>query len=230
MSELGFWNQAKANPDRVALIDVDGTKIRSGELLARSNQLVHGLRALGLERGDCITTVLPNCTAMIELYLAAAQGGWYLTPINHHLTGPEIAYIVKDSDAKVFIGHQRFEAACRAAADEIQFPSSHRFAIGNVAGFRPYAELTAGQPTSTPENRSAGQVMNYTSGTTGRPKGVRRKLSDFEPDMVFAMYAMFLAMFGIQSENDNVHPAVPHRRVDVYRLVPAHGPRRRIDG
>ena len=205
MSELGFWNQAKANPDRIALVDVDGRRISSGELLARSNQLVHGLRALGLQRGDCITTVLPNGAAMIELYLAAAQGGFYLTPINHHLTGPEIAYIVKDSDAKVFIGHERFVAACRAAADEIQFPPSHRFAIGRVETFRPYAELTAGQPDTTPENRTAGQVMNYTSGTTGRPKGVRRKLSEFEPDMVFAMYAMFLAMFGIQSESDNVH-------------------------
>jgi long-chain acyl-CoA synthetase len=129
----------------------------------------------------------------------------YLTPINHHLTGPEIAYIVKDSDSKVFVGHERFAAACRAAVDEVGFSASHRFTVGSVDGFRPYEELTAGQPDTTPEKRSAGQVMNYTSGTTGRPKGVRRKLSDFDPDMVFSMYAMFLAMFGIQAENDNVH-------------------------
>jgi long-chain acyl-CoA synthetase len=205
MAELGFWNQAKANPNRIALVDVDGTAITSGELLARSNRLVHGLRALGLKRGDCITTVLPNGAPMIELYLAAAQAGLYLTPINHHLTGPEIAYIVKDSDAKVFVGDERFAAACRAAVDEIGFPATHRFTVGKVDGFRRYEELSAGQPDTTPENRSAGQVMNYTSGTTGRPKGVRRKLSEFEPDMVFSMFAMFLAMFGIQSEDDNVH-------------------------
>src|SRR6185295_12571446 len=51
----------------------------------------------------------------------------------------------------------------------------------------------------------AGQVMNYTSGTTGRPKGVRRKLSPFDPDNVGASFAMFLAMFGISPGADNVH-------------------------
>jgi long-chain acyl-CoA synthetase len=170
MSDLGFWNQAKANPNRIARRHRRYSD-PAGELLARSNRLVHGLRALGMQRGDCITTVLPNGAAMIELYLAAAQGGWYLTPINHHLTGPEIAYIVKDSDAKVFVGHERFAATCRAAADEIGFPATHRFAVGKVEGFRAYEDLSVGQPDTTPENRTAGQVMNYTSGTTGRPKG-----------------------------------------------------------
>jgi long-chain acyl-CoA synthetase len=205
MADLGFWNMAKANPGRLVLVDSDGTELTAGELLAQSNRLVHGLRALGLQRGDCIATVLPNVAPMIELYLAAAQGGWYLTPINHHLTAPEIAYIVKDSDAKVFVAHERFAAAAGAAVSEISFPLARAFAVGRIEGFRPYTDITAGQPDTAPENRTAGQVMNYTSGTTGRPKGVRRKLSDFDPDMVFAMYAMFLAMFGIQTESDNVH-------------------------
>ncbi len=67
-----------------------------------------GLRALGLKKGDSLATVLPNGAPMIELYLAAAQAGFYLTPINHHLTAPEIAYIVGDSEAKAFIAHERF--------------------------------------------------------------------------------------------------------------------------
>ena len=115
MSELGFWNFAKTNPAALAVVDPDGVETTRGELLARCNQLVHGLRALGLQHGDCIATVLPNETAMIELYLAAAQGGWYLTPINHHLTAPEIAYILQDSDAKAFVCDARFAAACNAS-------------------------------------------------------------------------------------------------------------------
>src|SRR6185369_14588161 len=56
-----------------------------------------------------------------------------------------------------------------------------------------------------PEDRAAGQVMNYTSGTTGSPKGVRRALAPYDPDAVFSMFAMFLAMFGIPAGGKQVH-------------------------
>src|SRR6185437_11526896 len=91
-SDVGFWKIATEAPDRVAVIEPDGTEIRAGELLARANQLVHGLRALGLQAGDCVATVLDNSAAMIETFLAAHQAGWYLTPINWHLAAPEVAY------------------------------------------------------------------------------------------------------------------------------------------
>lgn len=205
MSEFGFWNLAQRDPAHLALVEPDGRRISAGDLLAASNRLVHGLRALGLKPGDCIATVLPNGAPMIELYLAAGQGGWYLTPINHHLTAAEIAYILQDSDAKAFVGAQRFGNACRGAAEEVGFAEHARFSVGDVPGFRPYAALTAGQPSTLPENRSAGQVMNYTSGTTGRPKGVRRPLAPYDPDVVSSMYAMFLAMFGVAPGGDGVH-------------------------
>jgi long-chain acyl-CoA synthetase len=205
MADLGFWNLAQEDPAQIALVAPGGRRITSGDLLAASNQLVHGLRALGLEPGDCIATVLPNGTPIVELYLAAAQGGWYLTPINHHLTASEIAYIVQDSEAKVLVGAEPFASACAGAAREVGLPPRALFAAGHVPGFRAYTEITEGQPVTTPENRSAGQVMNYTSGTTGRPKGVRRPLSPYDPDMVFSMYAMFLTMFGITPRDGGVH-------------------------
>jgi long-chain acyl-CoA synthetase len=205
MSEYGFWNLAQQHPTRRAVIEPSGRAITMGELSATSNRLVHGLRSLGLAQGDCIATLLPNSAPMIELYLAAAQAGLYLVPINHHLTAAEIAYILQDSEAKAFFTDARFAAACRGAADEAGVPAAARFAVGGLEGFQNYAALTAGQPDTLPENRAAGQVMNYTSGTTGRPKGVRRALVPFDPDMVFSMFAMFLAMFGIEPENDNVH-------------------------
>jgi long-chain acyl-CoA synthetase len=205
MSELGFWNIARQDPGRIALVTPEGAEIGAGELLARANRLVHGLRALGLEKGDCVATVLPNAAPMLELYLAATQAGWYLTPINHHLTASEVAYIVQDSAAKALVGAEPFAAACQGAAEEIRFPARARFAIGDVPGFRAYAELTAGQPDTMPEDRTAGQVMNYTSGTTGRPKGVRRPLAPFDPDMVGMTFGMFLAMFGIAPHGGGVH-------------------------
>jgi long-chain acyl-CoA synthetase len=205
MSEYGFWNQARQHPEAFALVEADGRRSSAVELLARANQLVHGLRACGLKPGDSVAVVLPNGRAMIELYLAAAQAGWYLTPINHHLTGTEIAYIVNDSDARVFVCADRFAAAAQAAAAELSLLPENRFAVGNINGYRDFEELLAGQPDTLPEDRCAGQVMNYTSGTTGRPKGVRRSLAAADPDSVFTMYAMFLAMFGIQPEGGGVH-------------------------
>ncbi|MCC6765449.1 MAG: acyl-CoA synthetase [Deltaproteobacteria bacterium] len=205
MSELGFWNLATAHPEHVALVTPDGVRITAGDLLARSNQLVHGLRWLGLAQGDVVATLLPNDAPMIELYLAATQAGLYLVPINHHLAGPEIAYILADSGAKAFVADARFAAIAKAGADEAKLAGSSCFAIGAIPGFRPYAALTEGTPTSAPADRAAGQVMNYTSGTTGRPKGVRRALMPFDPDTVGSMFAMFLAMFGITPRGNGVH-------------------------
>src|SRR3954451_18313947 len=205
MAELGFFRQADAAPERVALVGPDGTEVTAGALAAGANQVAHGLRALGLERGDTVALVLPNGIEMMELVLGAQQIGLYMTPINHHLVGPEIAYIVNDSDAKVLIGHERFADVLVAALAECSLAPERAFAIGTVPGFRPFADLLDGQPTTRPENRSAGAPMHYTSGTTGKPKGVKRALADLDPDEGGALYSMFLMLFGVQPEDGNVH-------------------------
>jgi len=205
MTELGFWRIATAHPSRLAVVEPDGRGVHAGDLLANANRLVHGLRRLGLEQGATVATVLPNEAAMIEAYLAVAQAGWYLVPINHHLTAAEIAYILRDSGAQALVASDRFGAVSRAAADEAGIPPPARLAVGTIPSFRPVADFMAAEPAALPEDRCAGQVMNYTSGTTGRPKGVRRKLVPFDPDNVAVTYAMFLAMFGIQPDGDGVH-------------------------
>ena len=85
-SGLGFWKLAQEAPDAIAVIDPLGRELTAGSLLGAANQVVHGLRALGLKRGDTIAVALKNEVAMLELYLAATQAGLYITPINSHLT------------------------------------------------------------------------------------------------------------------------------------------------
>jgi long-chain acyl-CoA synthetase len=209
MADLGFWAIAQEDPDHLALVEPDGTEVAAGDLLGRTNQLVHGLRELGLQPGDAIAMVLPNGAEVFELYLAALQAGWYLVPINHHLVGPEIAYIVADCDAKAFVGHDRFADICTAAVAALDFPEHRRFAVGeggrSIPGFRPYDDLKTGQPTSLPSDRTTGAVMNYTSGTTGRPKGVRRPLSGAVPEAAALGFGGILLLFGIQPHDGNVH-------------------------
>jgi long-chain acyl-CoA synthetase len=179
--------------------------VSAGELLARANQITHGLRALGLERGDTVAVVLPNGREMIEVYLGAMQMGLYLTPINHHLVGPEIAYIVNDSDAKVLIGDEHFADALVKARTEIELGDDGLFAAGSIPGWRPFSDLYEGQSTDTPDNRVAGSPMHYTSGTTGRPKGVKRGIIDIDPDDLGELYAGFQGMFGVTSDYPHVH-------------------------
>ncbi|GAA1583561.1 fatty-acid--CoA ligase FadD4 [Actinomadura kijaniata] len=197
MGSLGFWRLAQADPEWVAAVDPDGTEHTAGDLLARANRLVHGLRGLGLTKGDGICGLVPNGSEGLVLYLAALQAGWYYTPINWHLTGPEIGYIVADSEARAFFVHERHGAEGARAARESGIERHRCFAFGEVEGFRPYGELVDDQPATLPDDRSNGATMHYTSGTTGRPKGVRRRLAGIDPDDSAELMTFLLAMFGI---------------------------------
>ncbi len=205
MGDLGFWAMAQEHPEHLALVTPDGQEMTAGELLGRSNQVVHALRGFGLVPGDVVATLLPNGVEYLELYLACLQAGWYLVPVNHHLVGPEIGYILSDSGAKVFVAHERFEDAALIAAEEAEIASSTCLVVGEILGFNDYARLRSNQPTTNPEHRTLGDVMNYTSGTTGKPKGVYRKLSGIVPEEGALGLVGLLFLFGIMPEDGNVH-------------------------
>ncbi|MFI9202498.1 acyl-CoA synthetase [Streptomyces sp. NPDC053048] len=199
----GFWAQATEDPDRTVLVTPTGEAWPAGRLHAAANRLVHALRQAGLRTGDAFATVLPNGVEFLTAHLAATQAGFYLVPVNHHLVAPEIAWIVSDSGAKALIAHERRSDAARAAADEAGLPADRRYAVGDIAGFRPYAALLDGMPDTPPAGRTLGWVMNYTSGTTGRPRGIRRPLPGRAPED--SHLGGFLGFFGIEPFGDNVH-------------------------
>ena len=202
---LAFWRRALDDPSWTALIEPDGTTWTAGQLLARVNQLTHALQALGLRPGDGIAGLLPNGSAALQVYLAALQGGWYYTPINWHFTAPEVAYIVADSGAKAFFAHERYAAAGAPAAEQAGVPARGRISFGTVAGCTPLDRLLAGQPSTLPAGRTAGSSMHYTSGTTGRPKGVRRPMSGLDPDEAAELNTALLQFFGVPPGQPNVH-------------------------
>jgi len=205
VSAKGFWRRAQEDPSWIAVVEPDGTEHTAGDLLGRVNQLTHALRARGLNTGDGIASLLPNGVAPVELYLAALQAGWYLTPINWHFTAPEAAYIAQDSGAKAFFVHERFAKLGTETADQAGIPADARFSYGEVPAFTPVEDLRAGHPASLPEDRTAGATMHYTSGTTGRPKGVRRALTGMDPDEAMALASFLLLFFGITEGQPNAH-------------------------
>ena len=201
MSEIGLWNIARERPALTAVVDPNGREVGYGELATAADRYGRGLQQLGLRAGDCIVVMLPNGAELLEIFFAAMECGLYIVPINWHLTGPEVAYIVEDSEAKAFVAHERFAGAATVAAAAL--PASARFAVGEIAGFRPLAELSLGG--GRPDNRTQGAPMVYTSGTTGKPKGVKRPLTGANPDDVPLASSGFFALFGIKPFDGNVH-------------------------
>jgi long-chain acyl-CoA synthetase len=171
VSELpGFYAIAAADPGRLAVIDTDDTRVTYGDLLARVNQVSHGLRARGLATGDVVAGVLPNGVDALVMVMATGQIGLYYVPINWHLTDAEIAYILGDCDAKVVV-----------TGPGQAVPGAETGTAG----------LAQGQPADAPAGRTAGAVMWYTSGTTGFPKGVQRGLPGAEPEAIVPLYTWF---------------------------------------
>lgn len=192
----GVYTLAGTDPDRLALVAPDGHEVTFGGLGEAANRLANGLRALGVDRGDVVAGVLHNSVEYFELVMATTQAGMYLVPINVHLTPGEAGYIIADSGAKALIAHADLAAGLAPVAD--QLPAA-RFAVGGeVAGWDDYAAMMAAASPSPPQERFAGSFMGYTSGTTGRPKGVRRgEMPPIPPELMITLFAKVMAGFDL---------------------------------
>ena len=173
LAEQGMLSSlyAKLKPDAVAVHAPRGTRT-FGELHRNANRLSAALRRAGIGPGDHIALLCPNTPEFIEVLAANLRSGTRLTPINWHLSAPEAAYIVGDCQAKAFIAHADFPAAALASLNDRLVL---KLAIGGeIEGFASYEAALAAESDADPQNPTHGASMMYTSGTTGRPKGVYR--------------------------------------------------------
>jgi long-chain acyl-CoA synthetase len=164
---------AQARPDQPAIVSPHGSRTYA-ELDRNANRLVRALRAAGLTAGDAVGLICRNRPEFAEVYAAMQRGGFRLTTINWHLTGDEAGYILADCDAKAVVADAAF-ADCAAAAIEGNTTLVVKLAVGGeIRGFTSYEGALEGQDASALPDPTLGRTMLYTSGTTGRPKGVDR--------------------------------------------------------
>jgi long-chain acyl-CoA synthetase len=207
LSGLGFWRLAKREPDAMAVIDADGTQTTRGHLLELANSIGQVLRREGLVRGDRVVGVVANEMPGLALVLACQQIGAYFVPINTSLAPAEMSYIIADAAPVAVIASAKYADLVKGAAEAASFDAERTWSFGATgAGLRDLLADAATESGAELEERCPGAYLGYTSGTTGSPKGVIRKLPDGNPDDVFAAGANWqLGMFGIEPLKDGVH-------------------------
>lgn len=163
-------------PERLAVVaSRSGARLSYGELNNRANQLARALHARGLGAGDGLVIMCSNRPEFAEVYTACQRSGLRLTTVNWHLTAEEAAYIIADCEAKAVVADVRFADVVRAAVQRTPSTSVRLAVGGEIDGFESYESAIGEQDTSDIDDPLLGSIMLYTSGTTGRPKGVFRR-------------------------------------------------------
>ena len=197
-THTSFWGWAGADPERIAVIETDGTKVTYGQLATRAHQTAHKLKAMGLKHGDSIVTLLRNRSDCLELFLAALNCGWYYVPVNHHGTSDDFWWIIDNAEAKVLFAEREFLERAAEAADRAGLAPERRISREPAEGWVTWSDLRADQSVERPDASVAGQVMQYTSGTTGRPKGVLRPIGGVSADDSISSLSFILGVYGME--------------------------------
>jgi long-chain acyl-CoA synthetase len=186
---------AAEHGDEFALIDEFGITSWA-ELDERVNRLVNALRDRGLQAGDTVAIIAGNRREWFEIALACSHGGWTYVPVNWHWVADELAYVFDDSrPVAVFVDPRYAEQVTIALADPRS--ASVRLVVTLDDDYEP---LVASGSTASPADTRLGGPMFYTSGTTGRPKGVRGSLAsmtELTPDILTLIASGFSAMLPV---------------------------------
>lgn len=194
--------------DEMALVDEFGS-CTWGDLDPRINRLVNSLRDRGVGSGTTVAVVLGNRREWFEVSLAGSHGGFTYVPVNWHFVADELAYLFEDSQSVAVVCDERFSATVATALADPR-SAGVRLVVGVGAGvdaslrghraYVGYEDLIQAGGEDEPEDQRLGGPMFYTSGTTGRPKGVRGGLSggaDLTPDLLQLVAAGFGQMLPV---------------------------------
>jgi fatty-acyl-CoA synthase len=197
---------AVTQPDKPAVIMAEtGETLSYAELDARSNRVAQLFRSRGLKRGDVVALFLENHLRYLELAWGAQRSGLFYVCISCKLTAPEVDYILRDSGARLLVT----QASLERVAGALETPGVDRLMLDGAAhGFEDAEAVLALMPPEPIEDESAGVDMLYSSGTTGRPKGVKVALPDPpQIDTPNALVMLAHHLYGVGPETIYLCPA-----------------------
>ena len=200
---------AEATPDKPAVILYpSGKTVTFGEMEARANQLAHLFRQAGLREGDAVAVLIENNEHFHTVLWAARRSGLYYVPINTHLNSAEAAYIIDNSEAKAVVGSVALRETLAGLEAELPngLPPLLIITDGQLDGWQSYPECVADQPDTPIDDEIDGDLLQYSSGTTGRPKGIKRELPHLPPAEVPGLMAM-LVEFWMNPQAVYISPA-----------------------
>ena len=199
---------AQKHPDKPAYIMAgSGETVTYRQLDDQSNRIAQLFRSLGLQAGDHIALFLENHPRYFEICWGAQRSGLIYTAISSRLTAEEVAYIVGDCGAKLFVT-SRYLAARAAELRPMLAAVPDRFMVdGPIEGYRSWEEAVAGQPATPIADQVAGTDMLYSSGTTGRPKGVLQELQRQPIDFDNPLLNVSRKLYGIDENTIYLSPA-----------------------
>ncbi|MFW0794671.1 acyl-CoA synthetase [Gordonia sp. CPCC 205515] len=202
---------AQSTPDKAAVIRVStGEQLTYRQLDENSTRLANHLESLGLRPGDTIAMISRNDLHMFEVYWAALRSGLYITAINHHLTADETNYILTDCNASVLFADAGVADAVSESGDiaALNRPGRRLVWGGELAGFESYEAVLANASDAPRTDQPRGTDMLYSSGTTGRPKGIKTPMPVGQVNEVPDTYtAIFAPMYGFDTDSVYLSPA-----------------------
>ena len=184
---------AQTRPDHPAMIMAgSGQTVTFAEMDAYANRFAQLLRARGLKRGDHFAVLMENNVHYLQVVWGSQRAGTMMVPISTRLTAPEICYILKDAGAKFLLTSTRYAEAIEGIREEC---ADLPLLIVDGAGEEDYEAAVAAQPAEPIADQAPGQYMLYSSGTTGRPKGVKPAPPE-DDDILATNPLMGLAVMG----------------------------------
>lgn len=208
MTGLHPLHHAAAMPEKPAFIMAgSGETVTYGGLEGGANRTAQLIRSLGIMRGDAIAIFMENSPRYFDLCWGAQRSGLYYTCISSRLTAGEAAYIVRNCGAKAVFASASLAPAARALPGLLP-EVRHFFSMdGDIAGFERFEPAAAGMPAERIFDESPGTDMLYSSGTTGRPKGVKIPLPEGPVDEPPNVLHLVTALYGFDKESVYLSPA-----------------------